>query len=131
MLVSPLSVWLWSCSRALSTTRQNRLSLSQTFGQFTLPVADLAMSVELKGNQHSTLSTTVTTLTEIDSFLVCLSKMFSGLRPRGPLRVGPPQANFDLPERGRPRDCLGEIVFLSLKHANLSILAQLLHRYGP
>lgn len=54
-------------------------------------------------------------------------------RPWGPLRVGPPQAVFDLPERERRwGDCLVEFVILSLKHANLLIQAKFLYcRFQP
>lgn len=62
------------------------------------------------------ISPPATTLKEIDLFLVCLSKMFSGSRPGGPVRVGPPHAIFDLPEREESGGgCLGGICHSLLK----------------
>lgn len=90
--------------------------LSKRFAHFSLPAADLAVSAELQSMLVVDPKLAVlfimgpfikskTDHTEGD--VVCLSKMFTRVRPRGPLRVGPPQAIFDLLEReGRRGDGL-------------------------
>lgn len=73
-------------------------------------------------SEATVMSTSVATLKEIDSFLVCLSHRFQRWDPEDLSGWGHPTPPLISHREWRWRDCLGELISLSLIHANLSAL---------